>query len=74
MSQNDNDQSTEYIECKYCSTNIFEKKELESKVKSIYIIVVSAIILIAGLYFNFFTERETSWRNIVHCSGHNFRI
>ena len=58
MSQNDNDQSTEYIECKYCSTNIFEKKEPESKVKSIYIIVVSAIILIAGLYFNFFTEQK----------------
>lgn len=41
--------------CKYCSTELFEEKEPLKKAKSIYIISVSAIILIFGLYLDFFT-------------------
>ncbi|WP_048190127.1 cation-translocating P-type ATPase [Methanobacterium sp. SMA-27] len=45
--------------CKYCSANIFEEKEPENKFKAIYIIGISAIILILGLYLNFFTDQKT---------------
>ncbi|MGZ7068528.1 MAG: heavy metal translocating P-type ATPase, partial [Methanobacterium sp.] len=48
----------ESVECKYCSTNLFEEKEEENKLKPIYIIGVSAIILSIGLYIHFFTGQE----------------
>lgn len=44
-------------ECKYCSANLFEEKEPENKLKPVYIIGVSAIILVVGLYFHFFTNQ-----------------
>ena len=55
---NDNQENLEesFESCKYCSSNIYEEKEPEGKIKSIYIIIVSAIILINALYFNFFTQ------------------
>ena len=46
------------IECKYCSTNLFEEKEHESKINPIYIIGISALILTIGLYLNFFTAQK----------------
>jgi Zn2+/Cd2+-exporting ATPase len=48
----------ESVECKYCSTNLFEEKEEENKLKPIYIIGVSALILSIGLYIHFFTSQE----------------
>ncbi len=61
MPQSDMDKSkVESVEsCKYCSANIFEEKEPENKFKAIYIIGISAIILILGLYLNFFTDQKT---------------
>ena len=61
MPQSDMDKSkVESVEsCKYCSANIFEEKEPENKFKAIYIIGISAIILILGLYLNFFTNQKT---------------
>ena len=44
--------------CKYCSANIYEEKEPENKVKAIYIIGISAIILATALYLNFFTNQQ----------------
>jgi Zn2+/Cd2+-exporting ATPase len=44
--------------CKYCSSNIYEEKEPENKVKAIYIVGISAIILAAALYLSFFTNQE----------------
>jgi len=59
MPQNDNNQDDILsVECKYCSANIFEEKETKNKSKSIYIIGISATILILGLYFNFFARQE----------------
>ncbi len=60
MPQSDMDQSkVEPVEsCKYCSANIFEEKKPENKFKAIYIIGISAIILILGLYLNFFTDQK----------------
>ena len=46
------------IECKYCSTNLFEEKEHESKINPIYIIGISALILTIGLFLNFFTAQK----------------
>lgn len=61
MPQSDMDKSNvESVEsCKYCSANIFEEKEPENKFKTMYIIGISAIILILGLYLNFFTDQKT---------------
>ncbi|MBZ2165814.1 heavy metal translocating P-type ATPase [Methanobacterium spitsbergense] len=61
MPQSDMDKSNvESVEsCKYCSANIFEEKEPENKFKAMYIIGISAIILILGLYLNFFTDQKT---------------
>ncbi|MEN4016906.1 MAG: cation-translocating P-type ATPase [Methanobacterium sp.] len=47
----------ELVECKYCPTDSFEEKEPSSN-KPAYIIVISAIILITGLYFGFFTPQK----------------
>jgi Zn2+/Cd2+-exporting ATPase len=44
--------------CKYCSTNIYEEKEPENKIKAIYIVGISAIILATALYLNFFTNQQ----------------
>ena len=44
--------------CKYCSSNIYEEKEPEDKIKAIYIVGISAIILITALYLNFFTSQQ----------------
>jgi Cd2+/Zn2+-exporting ATPase len=56
--KNDKQENLEesFESCKYCSSNIYEEKEPEGKIKSIYIIILSAIILINALYFNFFTQ------------------
>lgn len=58
MPQNEGHKQEDSIgECKYCSTNLFEEKEPENKLKPVYIIGVSAIILVVGLYFHFFTSQ-----------------
>ena len=44
--------------CKYCETNIYEEKEPENRIKAIYIIGISAIILATALYLNFFTSQQ----------------
>jgi Zn2+/Cd2+-exporting ATPase len=61
MPQSDMDKGkVESVEsCKYCSANIFEEKKPENKFKAVYIIGISAIILILGLYLNFFTDQKT---------------
>jgi len=59
MQQNNDKQENleeSFESCKYCSSNIYEEKEPEGKIKSIYIIIISTIILINALYFNFFTQ------------------
>jgi Zn2+/Cd2+-exporting ATPase len=61
MQQNNTNGKTdeESIEsCKYCSANIFEEKEPESRVKSVYIIGISGILLTLAIYFNFFTPEK----------------
>lgn len=45
--------------CKYCEANPYEEKEMKKeKIRPIYIIGTSAIILAIGLYFNFFTDQK----------------
>ncbi|MGB7968903.1 MAG: cation-translocating P-type ATPase [Methanobacterium sp.] len=44
--------------CKYCSTNIYEENEPENRVKAIYIVGLSAIILATALYLNFFSSQQ----------------
>jgi Zn2+/Cd2+-exporting ATPase len=44
--------------CKYCTTNIYEEKEPENKIKAIYIVGISAIILATALYLDFFTNQQ----------------
>jgi Cd2+/Zn2+-exporting ATPase len=59
MPQKNDKNSEETTKCKYCETNIFEeKKEKEGKIKPIYIIGTSAVILTFGLYLNFFTDQK----------------
>jgi Cd2+/Zn2+-exporting ATPase len=51
--------NTKTVECKYCEANIFEEKEEEeSRVKPVYIIGISSVILAIGLYLNFFTDQK----------------
>lgn len=60
MQQNDDQEKLEesFESCKYCSSNIFEEKEPQGKLKAIYIIGISAIILINALYFDFLTQEK----------------
>ena len=44
--------------CKYCSANIYEDKEPENRIKAIYIVGISAIILATALYLDFFTGQK----------------
>jgi len=44
--------------CKYCSANIYEDKEPENRIKTIYIVAISAIILATALYLDFFTGQK----------------
>jgi Cd2+/Zn2+-exporting ATPase len=53
-----NGKNNEETTCKYCETNLFEEKAEESKIKPIYIIGTSAVILTIGLYLNFFTDQK----------------
>lgn len=60
MPQNEHDHSKQektFVECKYCSTNIYEEKE-ENKTKPAFIIGISAVILTIGLYLHFYTGQE----------------
>lgn len=63
----------ELVECKYCPTDLFEEKE-PSNNKPAYIILISAIILITGLYFDFFTPHkllaEILFLSVVIISGY----
>lgn len=42
--------------CRYCQTDFFEEEHVNDK--SVYIIVASAILFAAGLYFDFFTPQK----------------
>jgi Cd2+/Zn2+-exporting ATPase len=44
--------------CKYCTTNIYEDKEPENRIKAVYIVGISAIILATALYLDFFTSQK----------------
>ena len=44
--------------CKYCSANIYEENVPENRVKAVYIVGLSAIILANALYLNFFTSQQ----------------
>jgi Cd2+/Zn2+-exporting ATPase len=60
MPMNNNNQKTVDTSdtCKYCSTDIYEEKEPENRIKGLYIIGISAIILAIALYSNFFTSQQ----------------
>ena len=57
--KNDNSNEETMEICKFCEANPYEEKEKKKeKVNPIYIIIVSAVILAAGLYLNFFTDQK----------------
>lgn len=58
--KNDNAQKNEETAeiCKFCEANPFEEKEKKKeKIRPVYIIGISAVILATGLYLNLFTEQ-----------------
>jgi len=58
--KNDNAQNNEETAeiCKFCEANPFEEKEKKKeKIRPVYIIGISAVILATGLYLNLFTDQ-----------------
>lgn len=59
MSQKNDAQDKALETCKYCQVNPYEEKEIKKEyINPLYIIASSAIILVVGLYFNFFTDQK----------------